>query len=90
MMAFHGQLTYLLNIAGHNIDCFHELFHHFKFNKVLTSGTQKSGTHERTPKSGSEAGAPLLLCKERESGAALNFFWSEEFEQFLAFQLKKC
>ena len=58
--------------------------------KVLTSGTQKSGTHERTPKSGSEAGAPLLLSKERESGAALNFFGIEKFERFLAFQLKKC
>ena len=58
--------------------------------KALTSGTQKSGTHERTPKSGSEAGAPLLLSKERESGAALNFFGIEKFERFLAFQLKKC
>ena len=58
--------------------------------KALTSSTQKSGTHERTPKSGSEAGAPLLLSKERESGAALNFFGIEKFERFLAFQLKKC
>ena len=57
---------------------------------VLTSGTQKSGTHECTPKSGSEAGVPLLLSKERESGAALNFFGSEEFEWFLAFQPQKC
>ena len=48
--------------------------------KLLTSGTQKSGTHECTPKSGSGAGAPLLLSKERESGAALNFFGSGEFE----------
>ena len=61
-----------------------------QISKVLTSGTQKSGTHERTPKSGSEAGAPLLLSKERESGAALNFFGIEKFERFLAFQLKKC
>ena len=58
--------------------------------KALTSGTQKSGTHECTPKSGSGAGAPLLLSKERESGAALNFFGIEKFERFLAFQLKKC
>ena len=60
------------------------------FHRVLTSGTQKSGTPERTPKSGSEAGAPLLLSKGMESGAAINFFGSEEFEQFFTFQLKKC
>ena len=54
------------------------------------SGTQKSGTRECTPKNGSEARAPLLLSKERESGAALDFFGSEEFERFLAFQHKKC
>ena len=43
MMAFHGQLTYLLNIAGHNIDCFHEFFHHFKFN---TNKTHQKGEVE--------------------------------------------
>ena len=56
--------------------------------KALTSGTQKSGTHERTPKSGSEAGAPLLLSKERESGAALNFFRTEDLECFWVFNTK--
>ena len=67
-----------------------KIFFYSLIYKALTSGTQKSGTHERTPKSGSEAGAPLLLSKERESGAALNFFGIEKFERFLAFQLKKC